>query len=105
MTKAEIYEKAEAEGKEVRMCNGLGCTALGFKGDVHWMSQARKVAEGRTDRGAPTQSVSVCAAATTGTSLEHPLRRAQWQVGHTDCVVTVSVGGLVGPGSRKHLMN
>ena len=54
MTKAEIYEKAEAEGKEVRMCNGLGCTALGFKGDVHWMSQARKVAEGRTDRGAPS---------------------------------------------------
>ena len=49
MTKAEIYEKAEAEGKEVRMCNGLGCTALGFKGDVHWMSQARKVAEGRTE--------------------------------------------------------
>ena len=36
------------------MCNGLGCTALGFKGDVHWMSQARKVAEGRTDRGAPS---------------------------------------------------
>ena len=101
MTKAEIYEKAEAEGKEVRMCNGLGCTALGFKGDVHWMSQARKVAEG----GAHRQRRAQCAAATTGTSLEHPLRRAQWQVGHTDCVVTVSVGGLVGPGSRKHLMN
>ena len=49
MTKEEIYEEAKAEGKEVRMCNGLGCTALGFKGDVHKMSQARKVAEGRTE--------------------------------------------------------
>ena len=54
MTKDEISETAKTEGKEVRMCNGLGCTALGFKGDVHWMSQARKVAEGRTDRGAPS---------------------------------------------------
>ena len=49
MTKEEIYEKAAAEGKEVRMCNGLGCIALGFKGDVHWMTQARKRAEGRTE--------------------------------------------------------
>ena len=49
MTKAEIYEKAEAEGKEVRRCNGIGCTALGFKGKSHAMSMERKAAEGRTE--------------------------------------------------------
>ena len=49
MTKEEIYEEAKAEGKEVRMCNGLGCIALGFKGGLHSMSKERKVAEGRTE--------------------------------------------------------
>ena len=49
MTKEEIYEKAEAEGKEVCRCNGIGCTRLGFKGMVHLMSLERKVEMGRKE--------------------------------------------------------
>ena len=45
MTKDEIYETAKTEGKEVRMCNGTKCTALGFMDRVHWMSKERAIAE------------------------------------------------------------
>ena len=49
MTEAEIYEKAKAEGKQVRRCNNANCTALGFMGGVHSMSMKRKAAEMRTE--------------------------------------------------------
>ena len=50
MTKDEIYETAKTEGGEVRMCNGIKCTVLGFKGGVHMMSKERATTEKRTEK-------------------------------------------------------
>ena len=50
MTKDEIYETAKTEGKEVRMCNGTKCTALGFMDGVHSMSKERAITEKHTEK-------------------------------------------------------